>query len=65
MLCLDHFLLHVRNDNYFLYIFVTHLCLMDELRNESKNNKLLNNIIMSVSKSSIADLNENSKVLKK
>ena len=39
--------------------------LMDELRNESKNNKLLNNIIMSVSKNSIADLSESSKNLKK
>ena len=39
--------------------------LMDELRNESKNNKLLNNIIMSVSKNSIADLSESSRVLKK
>ena len=39
--------------------------LMEELRNESKNDKLLNNIIMSVSKNSIADLSESSKILKK
>ena len=39
--------------------------LMEELRQESKSNKVLSNIVMSVSKSSVADLNEPSKVLKK
>ena len=39
--------------------------LMEELRQEAKSNKLLNTIVMSVSKSSVADLNENSKMLKK
>ena len=39
--------------------------LMEELRHEAKTNKVLNTIVMSVSKSSVADLNENSKVLKK
>ena len=39
--------------------------LMEELRHEDKTNKVLNTIVMSVSKSSVADLNENSKVLKK
>ena len=39
--------------------------LMEELRQESKSNKVLSNIVMSVSKSSVADLNEASKVLKK
>ena len=38
---------------------------MEELRNDSKNDKLLSNIIMSVSKNSIADLNESSRILKK
>jgi len=39
--------------------------LMEELRNESKSNKLLNKIVMSVSKNSIAELSESSKVLNK
>ena len=39
--------------------------LMEELRHEAKTNKVLNTIVMSVSKSSVADLNEGSKVLKK
>jgi hypothetical protein len=39
--------------------------LMEELRHEAKTNKVLNTIVMSVSKSSVADLNESSKVLKK
>ena len=39
--------------------------LMEELRQEAKSNKLLNTIVMSVSKSSVADLNESSKMLKK
>ena len=39
--------------------------LMEELRNESQNDKLLNKIIMSVSKNSIADLSESSKIIKK
>ena len=38
--------------------------LMEELRHEAKTNKVLNTIVMSVSKSSVADLNEGSKVLK-
>ena len=39
--------------------------LLEEIRNEAKNNKLLNKIVMSVSKNSIADLSESSKILKK
>ena len=39
--------------------------IMEELRNESKGNKFLNRIVMSVSKNSISDLTESSKVLKK
>ena len=39
--------------------------LMEELRNEAKSNKLLNKIVMSVSKNSIAELSESSKVLNK
>jgi len=39
--------------------------LMEELRNEAKGNKLLNKIVMSVSKNSIAELSESSKVLNK
>ena len=39
--------------------------LMEELRNETKGNKFLNRIVMSVSKNSISDLTESSKVLKK
>ena len=39
--------------------------LMEELRHEAQTNKVLNTIVMSVSKSSVADLNESSKVLKK
>jgi hypothetical protein len=39
--------------------------LMEELRDESKNNKLLNKIVMSVSRNSIADISEESKILKK
>ena len=39
--------------------------LLEEIRNESKNNKLLNKIVMSVSKNSIAELSENSKILNK
>ena len=38
--------------------------LMEELRLEAKTNKVLNTIVMSVSKSSVADLSESSKVLK-
>ena len=38
--------------------------LMEELRHEAKSNKVLNTIVMSVSKSSVADLNESSKILK-
>ena len=38
--------------------------LLDELRNEAKDNKLLNKIVMSVSKNSISDLSESSKILK-
>ena len=39
--------------------------LLEEIRNEAKNNKLLNNIVMSVSKNSIADISESSKILNK
>ena len=39
--------------------------LMEELRHEAKTNKVLNTIVMSVSKSSMADLSESSKNLKK
>ena len=39
--------------------------LMEELRNEAKGNKLLNKIVMSVSKNSISELSESSKVLNK
>ena len=39
--------------------------IMEELRSESKNNKFLNNIVMSVSKSSISDFRDTSKILKK
>jgi WD40 repeat protein len=39
--------------------------LMEELRHEAQTNKVLNTIVMSVSKSSVADLNESSKILKK
>ena len=38
--------------------------IMEELRAESKNNKFLNNIVMSVNRNSIADFKETSKVLK-
>ena len=38
--------------------------IMEELRSESKNNKFLNNIVMSVSKSSISDYKDASKILK-
>ena len=38
--------------------------IMEELRTESKNNKFLNNIVMSVSRNSIADFKEASKILK-
>ncbi len=38
--------------------------LLEELRDESKNNKLLNQIVMSVSRNSIAELSESSKILK-
>ena len=38
--------------------------IMEELRSESKNNKFLNNIVMSVSRNSIADFKEASKILK-
>jgi len=38
--------------------------IMEELRAESKNNKFLNNIVMSVNRNSISDLKETSKVLK-
>ena len=38
--------------------------IMEELRTESKNNKFLNNIVMSVSKSSISDYKDVSKILK-
>ena len=38
--------------------------IMEELRSESKNNKFLNNIVMSVSKSSISDFRDTSKILK-
>ena len=39
--------------------------LMEEIRNEAKDNKLLNKIVMSVSKNSISDLSESSKILNK
>ena len=39
--------------------------IMEELRAESKTNKFLNNIVMSVSRNSIADFKEASKILKK
>ena len=39
--------------------------LMEELRHEAQTNKALNTIVMSVSKSSVADLKEDSKVLTK
>ena len=39
--------------------------LMEELRQEAQTNKVLNTIVMSVSKSSVSDLNENTKTLKK
>ena len=39
--------------------------IMDELRSEAKGNKFLNRIVMSVSKNSISELSESSKVLKK
>ena len=39
--------------------------LMEELRHEALTNKVLNTIVMSVSKSSVADLKEDSKVLTK
>ena len=39
--------------------------LMEELRQEAQTNKLLNTIVMSVSKSSVADLTESSKTVKK
>ena len=39
--------------------------LMEELRQEAQTNKVLNTIVMSVSKSSVSDLTETSKVLKK
>ena len=39
--------------------------LMEELRQEAQTNKVLNTIVMSVSKSSVSDLNETSKILKK
>ena len=39
--------------------------LLEEIRNEAKNNKLLNNIVMSVSKNSIAEISESSKILNK
>ena len=38
--------------------------IMEELRAESKNNKFLNNIVMSVNRNSISDLKETSKMLK-
>ena len=38
--------------------------IMEELRTESKSNKFLNNIVMSVSRNSIADFKEASKILK-
>ena len=38
--------------------------LLEELRDESKNNKLLNQIVNSVSRNSIAELSESSKILK-
>ena len=38
--------------------------ILEELRTESKNNKFLNNIVMSVSRNSIADFKEASKILK-
>ena len=38
--------------------------LLEEMRNEAKDNKLLNKIVMSVSKNSIAELSESSKILK-
>ena len=38
--------------------------LMEDLRNESKNNKVLNSIVASVSRSSISELSEGSKTLK-
>ena len=37
--------------------------LLEELRNETKSNALLNKIVMSVSKNSISELSENSKIL--
>ena len=39
--------------------------LMEELRQEAQTNKVLNTIVMSVSKSSVSDLTETSKILKK
>ena len=39
--------------------------LLEELRSEAKNNQLLNKIIMSVSKNSIAELSESSQILNK
>ena len=39
--------------------------LMEEIRNEAKDNKLLNRIVMSVSKNSISDLSESSRTLNK
>ena len=39
--------------------------LLEEIRNEANNNKLLNNIVMSVSKNSIAEISESSKILNK
>jgi hypothetical protein len=38
--------------------------LLEELRNEAKNNTLLNRIVMSVSRNSIADISESSSILK-
>ena len=38
--------------------------IMEELRSESKNNKFLNNIVMSVSRNSISDFKEASKIFK-
>ena len=37
--------------------------LLEEIRNEAKKNKLLNKIVMSVSKNSIAEISESSKIL--
>ena len=39
--------------------------LMEEIRNEAKDNKLLNRIVMSVSKNPISDLSESSRTLNK